>query len=108
MNQGYVIDGYPKTYEQARILFEHAEEMEDEVEENDEEEVEGEREEEEEEDRETFEDINLKASIMPELVVVLEASDMFLIERIIDLPEREIQGTHYTEKHMIRRLKEYR
>lgn len=88
------------------MLFEHGEEM---IEEEEERDVEVEEEEEEErEDRETFEDISLKASIMPELVVVLEASDNFLIERIIDLPEKEIQGTHYTEKHMIRRLREYR
>nr|KAF7434234.1 hypothetical protein H0235_002425 [Vespula pensylvanica] len=106
LNQGYVLDGYPKTYEQARMLFEHGEEM---IEEEEERDVDEEEEEEEErEDRETFEDISLKASIMPELVVVLEASDNFLIERIIDLPEKEIQDSHYTEKHMIRRLREYR
>ncbi|KAF7413721.1 hypothetical protein HZH68_002210 [Vespula germanica] len=88
LNQGYVLDGYPKTYEQARMLFEHEEMIEEEEERDVDEE---EEEEEEREDRETFEDISLKASIMPELVVVLEASDNFLIERIIDLPEKEIQ-----------------
>ncbi|KAK2577085.1 hypothetical protein KPH14_005893 [Odynerus spinipes] len=104
LNQGYIIDAYPKTYEQARILFENAEEK-DETLAEEEEEEEGE---EEDEDKRTLEEIDIKASIMPELVVALEASDDFLKERIIDLSEREVQGTHYTEKEMIRRLREYR
>ncbi|KAI4491601.1 hypothetical protein M0804_002993 [Polistes exclamans] len=110
LNQGYVIDGYPKTYEQAKILFEYSEEIEEEEEEENEEEEEEEEEEDEEgeEDKEILEEMNVKASIIPRLVVVLDASDDFLKERVINLSEREIQGTHYTEKDMIRRLKEYR
>lgn len=51
---------------------------------------------------------NVDTAILPELVVVLEASDEFLKERIINRPEREIQNTHYTEEHMLRRMREYR
>lgn len=79
------MDGYPKTLDQAKDLFD----------------MENLNEEDEEE---TYAD----DSIMPELVVSLEASDEFLKERIIQRPEWEIQGTHYTEEHMTRRLKEYR
>ncbi|XP_078052305.1 adenylate kinase 7 [Augochlora pura] len=95
-NQGYVIDGYPKTLDQAKKLF-------------------GKSQSDEQVDEEEEEDFDEEAAdafghytIMPELVVSLEASDDFLKERIIQRPEWEIQGTHYTEKHMMRRLKEYR
>ncbi|XP_026668562.1 adenylate kinase 7-like isoform X2 [Ceratina calcarata] len=89
-NQGYIMDGYPKTLEQARELFggENLAGVDEEV------------------DEET--EIDTVDTIMPELVVSLEARDEFLKERIIHRPEREIQGTHYTEEHMVRRLKEYR
>ncbi|CAL7945211.1 unnamed protein product [Xylocopa violacea] len=89
-NQGYVMDGYPKTLEQARELFggENLAGLDEEID--------------EEPETDTMD------TIMPELVVSLEASDEFLKERIIQRPEREIQGTHYTEEHMMRRLREYR
>ncbi|KAK1121779.1 hypothetical protein K0M31_010090 [Melipona bicolor] len=85
------MDGHPKTLEQAKALFagENVAELDEEL-----------------EDEEP--EIETTVSIMPELVVSLEAGDEFLKERIIQRPEREIQGTHYTEEHMMRRLKEYR
>lgn len=88
------MDGYPKTIDQARRLFFISEE---DLETN----------------KKEFEDIgikfdNVKTTILPELVVVLDASDEFLKERIINRPEREIQGTHYTEAHILRRMREYR
>lgn len=88
------MDGYPKTIEQARELFlinkENLEEEEEQFED------------------ENIEIRNTNITILPELVVVLEASDEFLKERIINLPEKEIQNTHYTEEHMLRRMREYR
>lgn len=91
-NQGYVMDGYPKTLDQAKDLF-------------------GMENLNEQDEQETYADEEAAVtddSIMPELVVSLEASDDFLKERIIQRPEWEIQGTHYTEEHMTRRLKEYK
>jgi len=88
------MDGYPKTLEQARNLFLISEESLEEVE--------------EEFMDENIEGRNINTVILPELVVVLEASDEFLKERIINRPEREIQNTHYTEEHMLRRMREYR
>ncbi|XP_020284340.1 adenylate kinase 7-like isoform X2 [Pseudomyrmex gracilis] len=90
LNQGYVMDGHPKTLEQARMLFLIGEKDLDKGE-------------------EVFEDDgNVNWTILPELVVVLEASDEFLKERVMNLPESEIQDTRYTEEHMLRRLREYR
>ena len=84
------MDGHPKTLEQAKALFagEIVTELDEKLED-------------EEPEMET-------ESIMPELVVSLEAGDEFLKERIIQRPENEIQGTHYTEEHMMRRLREFR
>ena len=93
-NQGYVIDGYPKTLSQAKDVFGLSGD--------------------DEEDERNDDDIEEASTtdgyrkIMPELVVVLEADDEFLIERVIRLPEKEIQQTHYNEEGMLRRLREYR
>jgi adenylate kinase len=45
---------------------------------------------------------------MPELIVNLEASDEFLRERVMELPESVVVGTHNTEEGLQRRLTEYR
>ena len=43
-------------------------------------------------------DSNLKHSkTMPESVISLDASDEFLKERVINLPQKDIEGTHNTE-----------
>ena len=98
-NHGYVLDGYPKTLEQAKLLF-GISDKEDKADY-----AEDDREKQEEEDDQIE---GVRRDILPDLVVSLEASDEFLKERVIDLPERDVQSTHYTEEHMLRRLREYR
>lgn len=86
-NQGFVLDGYPKNTEQAEALFgvdEDAEESGDEGE------------------------PQYNHATMPELVIVLDACDDFLCERAMNLPEEVVQGTHWTEEGVLRRLKDYR
>jgi len=46
--------------------------------------------------------------IMPKLIVALEASDDFLRERVINLPEIVVVGTHNTDEAFTRRLTDYR
>lgn len=46
--------------------------------------------------------------IFPSSVIVLKADDDFLINRIKNLSEAEVEGTHFTYNDMIRRLKIYR
>ena len=41
-------------------------------------------------------------------VLVLKADDEFLIQRVKDLPEASVDGTHYNYNDMVRRLKAYR
>lgn len=85
-NQGYVLDGYPKTLEQAQNLF-------------------GAPEEEEEESDDKKPPVNER--IIPEFVIILDASNDYLRERIMHLPEKVVAGTHNTELEFKRRLKTY-
>ncbi|KAM7024497.1 adenylate kinase 7 isoform 1-T1 [Acridotheres tristis] len=90
-NQGYVLDGFPETYEQAVDLFK--------------EDVEAE-EEEEEEAKGKMPKFN--QIIIPEFIFSLTASDEFLKNRIINLPERKVAGTHYTEGQFLQSLRRFR
>ncbi|NXY48108.1 KAD7 kinase, partial [Ceuthmochares aereus] len=75
-NQGYVLDGFPETYDQAKDLF------------------------------------NRKGAdnvfFFTEFVISLTASDEYLINRIINLPERIVAGTHYTQDRFLQSLKLFR
>lgn len=85
-NQGFVLDGFPKSYEQAKELFS----LEDEDEEDD-----GRK-------------VNYDVALMPEAVISLNATDEFLKNRIMNLPEEVVQGTHNTEEGFLRRLQDFR
>ncbi|KAK0071038.1 hypothetical protein PV326_001753, partial [Microctonus aethiopoides] len=78
-NHGFIIDGYPKTLAQAQQLFDNL----------------------------TIKNDNQQINIMPELVIILEANDEYLFERVIHLPEHEIQRTNHNIEPMLRRLREY-
>ncbi|XP_024615124.1 adenylate kinase 7 isoform X2 [Neophocaena asiaeorientalis asiaeorientalis] len=64
-NQGYILDGFPKTYDQAKDLFN-------------------------------------------QFVCSLDASDEFLKERVMNLPESIVAGTHYSQGQFLRALSNYR
>lgn len=87
-NQGYVLDGYPKTYEQAKELFNSEE---------------GEEEEESRSKAPRFD-----KTITPEYVISLDASDEFLKNRVINLPESVVAGTHYAQERFLRALAMFR
>ena len=46
--------------------------------------------------------------LMPDYVISLEANDDFLKQRIMNLPESEVVGTHNSEEGLGRRLDAYR
>ncbi|XP_069713165.1 adenylate kinase 7 isoform X2 [Phaenicophaeus curvirostris] len=85
-NQGYVLDGFPETYDQAKDLFNQSE---------DEEEIKGKI-------------PKCNDLIIPEFVISLTASDEYLINRIINLPERIVAETHYTQDRFLQSLKLFR
>uniref|UniRef100_A0A672I329 Adenylate kinase 7b n=1 Tax=Salarias fasciatus TaxID=181472 RepID=A0A672I329_SALFA len=79
-NQGFVLDGFPETYEQAKEFFYG----------------------------ETH--TCTKKSVYTEykFVLCLDASDDFLIDRVINLPESVVQKHNYEQEHFLRRVAEYR
>ncbi|XP_053922925.1 adenylate kinase 7 isoform X3 [Cuculus canorus] len=86
-NQGYVLDGFPETYDQAKDLFNS--------ESKDEEETKGKIR-------------KCNELIIPEFVISLTASDEYLINRIINLPETIVAGTHYTQDRYLQSLNLFR
>ncbi|OON16687.1 hypothetical protein X801_07498, partial [Opisthorchis viverrini] len=111
-NQGYIIDGYPKSRKQAEALFSDDSTL---------------------TQTELFakEYLNtgfnvvdvhgepirlptqpipnqLPKGLLPAYVFELQASDKFLRDRIMNMPESKVQGTHYNEAGLLRRLNEYR
>ena len=46
--------------------------------------------------------------IIPEFVCSLDASDEFLKERVMNLPESVVTGTHYSQDRFLRALSNYR
>uniref|UniRef100_UPI003AACC047 adenylate kinase 7-like n=1 Tax=Centroberyx gerrardi TaxID=166262 RepID=UPI003AACC047 len=86
-NQGFVLDAFPKTYEQAKELF-YAEEDEP------------------EDERSKIPPYNKK--IIPEFVLCLDASDAFLKDRVLNLPERLVEEASYRQEDFLRRLASYR
>lgn len=88
-NQGYILDGYPNTMQQANELFGVGESADEEIGEED---AEG----------------NLAGNkIMPRYVISLQATDEFICERIMQLPEEQVQNTNFEEERLLQRLEEY-
>lgn len=85
-NQGFILDGFPKTLEQAKELF-----------------ASGDDDVGDEDGR-----LHYDKLIMPELIICLEATDEFLRNRVMNLPEGVVTGTHNAEEGFTRRISEYR
>uniref|UniRef100_A0A3B4YGR6 Adenylate kinase 7a n=1 Tax=Seriola lalandi dorsalis TaxID=1841481 RepID=A0A3B4YGR6_SERLL len=82
-NQGFVLDGFPKTYEQAKMIFI--------------------------ENQDTMVKTPVyNTKITPEHVIALEASDDFLTKRVQGLPERVAEKTRCTQDEFLPRLMRYR
>lgn len=47
-------------------------------------------------------------SCTTEFVLCLDASDAFLKDRVMNLPERQVQEHNYGQEHFLRRLATYR
>ncbi|KAM3185848.1 hypothetical protein ACTXT7_005530 [Hymenolepis weldensis] len=138
-NQGYILDGFPKTKAQADLLFgkdDGEEESENEDEENKEEpnvvekpgtgkdidphthlaQLESERDVRERTIPNVIEettflskiDLSPKPNSLPACTIFLQASDVFLFGRALQLPLDEVQPNHSDEEGFLRRLTVYR
>mmetsp|Transcript_12795 Transcript_12795/g.23831 ORF Transcript_12795/g.23831 Transcript_12795/m.23831 type:complete len:738 (-) Transcript_12795:6-2219(-) len=106
-NRGYVLDGWPKNYDQARLLFMKRTLRAQEEDEAAEEEVKDEDSQADQEARVTKPlqyDESLDGDIFPQNVIFLRGDDDLLIDRVKKFPEHLIAKTHYTEPEMHRRL----
>ncbi|XP_060536666.1 adenylate kinase 7-like [Cylas formicarius] len=104
-SHGYVLDAFPKTYQQAREIFGQIAESERRLLDEGVMEIFG------EDDRNIVKIGtvigNASVNILPDFVISLQATDEFLFERAMNLPENQIKGK-YDEQHMIRKLNEFR
>uniref|UniRef100_A0A3Q1BTD0 Nucleoside-diphosphate kinase n=1 Tax=Amphiprion ocellaris TaxID=80972 RepID=A0A3Q1BTD0_AMPOC len=86
-NQGFVLDGFPKTYEQAKLIFS-------------------------DEDLESQDPMSKRPvcnkRITPEHVLALNASDYFLTKRVQGLQESVAEQMRYTNDEFVPRLMRYR
>lgn len=103
-NRGYILDGYPRSYEDCQHIFLKREKKFDE----EGAEVEEDEPELEEGQKKSFKGYVKEASIFPSSTIVFNQDDKFLLERVMNLSEEQIAGTHYNVKEMKRRLKAYR
>jgi adenylate kinase len=98
-NRGYILDGFPRTYKGAQELF-----LVKPVKEGDDEEAPPD----EEEGEKSYEGFIPDESIFPSSAIYLSGEDAKLNERIKNLPEEKVEGTHYNALGMKRRLLDYR
>ena len=95
-NRGYILEGFPKHYEDSWAVFKVMPPPPVDEEGNPEE-VEPDR-----------SKMVTDSKIFPQSVVFFHGSDQELVEKVKKLPEEVIRGTHYNLKDMQRRLKEWR
>ena len=103
-NRGYVLDGFPRNYKDAQNIFLKRIPQYDEdgnLVEVDEPEL-------EEGEEKNWDGYEIDNTIAPSSVIVLTQDDSFLINRVKNLPDDVITGTHNNPKDLARRLKLYR
>lgn len=94
MNKGFILEGYPRTENDARNVFQDKIELPVPVDA-----AEG-----------TQPEIQYETNqkIVPQYAIHFEAEDPFLLTKAKELPHNVIDGTHWNDQGMHRRIKEYR
>ncbi|KAJ3206371.1 Adenylate kinase 7 [Entophlyctis luteolus] len=84
-NQGYVLDGFPNTIEEATNLFKPNED-----------------------DAKDDRSPSIDETAGPEFVLTLQASDQFIKDRMMNLPESATADTKNSEEALLHRIEEFR
>lgn len=98
MNKGFILDGFPRSQDDAKNIFMNK--IVKEV-------AEGEPAEGEEEKEPEYELVK-NEKILPQYSIILEADDASLVHKAKELPAEKVEGTHHNDAGMQRRLKEFR
>jgi adenylate kinase len=116
-NRGYILDGYPRSQRDSQYVF-LKRVFKQTVNEDGDVEVEEPEENDEIEEDEIDEDGNVKQKnfdkyapdeeLIPDSIILLEGDENFIRRRVKELPEHEIEGTHWNNLDLIRRNKLYR
>jgi len=104
-NRGYILDGFPRCYDDANQIFLEpvpTYDEEGELEPYEEPEID-----EEAGEKKDFSKFVPDKKIYPKSCILMTGSNTDLINRVKELPEEDIEGTHYNAKDMQRRLKGY-
>lgn len=100
-NKGFILDGFPRSQEEAKLIFMDKIPIADEVNEN--EDPDGAA-----EDAEPKFEERLNEKIIPQYTIALEADDTSLTQRAKELPPAQTADNHHNDSGMARRLKDYR
>lgn len=102
--RGFILDGFPRTYEDAKGLFFWAPKKKEKPKKAEGEgEGDNEPQDEEEEDEKKYKP-KFQKHIYPESVIMLEGPDEFLKDKAKKLPNEIMKNSHYYDNHMDRRL----
>ena len=91
MNKGFILEGYPRNESDARNVF--MDKVRKPLEEGQEEPV--------------LEEV-INEKIVPQYALAFEAEDALLVSKAKELAANVVEGTHWNDAGMVRRLKEYR
>ena len=97
MNKGFILDGFPRSQDDAKTVF-----MEKHLKPDQPEPVEG------EEEKKPEYDLIKNDKILPQYSIILESDDASLIQKAKDLPAEKTADSHHNDAGMQRRLKEFR